>query len=76
MDIQDGGRMRDLYNCNTYILSWVEPDGEPRSKAYETRREARQRKSNLKKRLGKKRHIEIKKIVTTHGYIKDTSVVW
>ena len=68
--------MRDLYNCNTYILSWVEPDGEPRSKAYETRRDARQRKSNLKKRLGKKRHIEIKKIITTQGYIENTSVVW
>ena len=70
--------MRDLYNCNTYILSWVEPDGEPRSKAYETRREARQRKSNLKKRLGKKLHkyIEIKQIVTTQGFIESTSFVW
>ena len=70
--------MRDLYNCNTYILSWVEPDGEPKSNAHETRREARQIKSNLKKRLGKKwhEHIEIKKIITTQGYIEDTSVVW
>lgn len=68
--------MRDLYNCNTYILSWVEPDGEPRSKTYETRKDARQMKSNLKKRLGRKWHIEIKKIVTTQGYIKDTCVVW
>lgn len=70
--------MRDLYNCNTYILSWVEPDGEPRSRSYETRRDARQMKSNLKKRLGKKwhRYIEIKKIVTTQGYIENTRVVW
>lgn len=70
--------MRDLYNCNTYILSWVEPDGEPKSKAYETRREARQMKSNLKKRLGRKwhRYIEIKKVVTTQGFIESTSFVW
>lgn len=70
--------MRDLYNCNTYILSWVEPDGELKSKAYETRREARQRKSNLKKRLRKKWHkyIEIKQIVTTQGFIESTNFVW
>ena len=70
--------MRDLYNCNTYILSWVEPDGEPKSKAYETRREARHMKSNLKKRLGRKWQIEIKKVVTTQGFIEieDISVVW
>ena len=70
--------MRDLYNCNTYILSWVEPDGEPKSKAYETRKEARKRRANLKKRLGKKWHknIEIKKIVTTQGLIESTSFVW
>lgn len=68
--------MRDLYNCSTYILSWVELDGEPRSKAYETRREARQMKSNLKKRLGRKWQIEIKKVVTTQGFIESTSFVW
>lgn len=69
-------KMRDLYNCNTYIISWVEPNGEPKSKAYATRREARQMKSNIKKRLGKKWHIEIKKIVTTQGFIESTSIVW
>ena len=70
--------MRDLYNCNTYILSWVEPSGEPRSKAYETRKEARERKTNLKKRLGRKWHkyIEIKQIVTTQGFIESTRLVW
>ena len=70
--------MRDLYNCNTYILSWVEPNGEPRSKAYGTRKEARERKTNLKKRLGKKWHknIEIKQIVTTQGFIESTGLVW
>ena len=70
--------MRDLYNCNTYILSWVEPDGEPKSKAYATRGEARQMKSKLKKRLGKKWHkyIEIKQIVTTQGFIESAKVIW
>ena len=70
--------MRDLYNCNTYILSWVEPNGEPQSKGYETRKEARQRKSNLKKRLGKKWHkyIEIKQITTAQGFIESTRLVW
>ena len=70
--------MRDLYNCNTYILSWVEPDGEPKSKSYATRKEARQRKSNIKKRLGKEWHkyIEIKQITTTQGYIESTRLVW
>lgn len=70
--------MRDLYNCNTYILSWVEPSGEPRSKAYETREEARTKKTGFKKRLGKKWHkyIEIKQIVTKEGYIEDASIVW
>ena len=70
--------MRDLYNCTTYILSWVEPNGEPQSKPYETRKEARERKANLKKRLGIKLHdcIEIKQVITTKGYIESTKVIW
>lgn len=70
--------MRDLYNCTTYILSWVEPNGEPQSKAYETRKEAREKKATLKKRLGIKWHeyIEIKQVITTQGYIESTKIVW
>lgn len=57
-------------------MSKPEPVGGPKSKAYETRKDTRQRWPSHKKRLSKKRHIELKKIVTTYGYIEDTGVVW
>ena len=63
--------MRDLYNCNTYILSWTGPRGND-FKSYTNRKSARDYRVKLKNRLGKKWHdsIKLKQITTANGFVE------